>query len=408
MVRISYAVIGLIFVLWSAMPILAREPQPEGAPPSTFDLQAAIDRAAPGDTIFLQKGTYRATALAYRESICGNCVDPLTGVEATVGFHIQRKPLALIGESRDSTIIVTNAGYGILFDRSNGSLLKNLTVTGGKRDPDGNATDAGVVAKYSRLTVEGVSIRDNTDRVDTVVVGIGGVFGREGSEITVYDNLIVNNGWDGVALYRGSSAVIADNIIRTGRGAGIGVTWDSNALVYRNSVSEYWKGIGAFGDTFVSSRNNAVFDNLGWGIVATGNAFMEVTNNVIRHNGNCGFAVWEPTARGVCKNNIITENGWREEWVCPGVGIWSNAPVEDFPVAWNNVWGNSAGNYSGISDLTGQEGNISSDPLFEDGMSLGLKPGSPCIDAGDTLIVDRNGTRSDIGIFGGPQGWSRD
>ena len=216
------------------------------------------------------------------------------------------------------------------------------------------------------------------------------------------NNLIRNNGWDGVALYRGASAVIADNVIQDGRGAGIGITWDAVALVYRNRVSGYWKGIGAFGDTWVSVRNNAVLDNLGWGIIATGRAHMEVVNNVIYRNGNCGFAVWEETARGKLKNNIIVENGWREEWVCPQVGVWLNTPMESFPVHYNNVWNNAAGNYQGLDDQTGLAGNISQDPLFIDEMSFALQLGSPCLDAGDSVVVDADGSRSDIGITGGP------
>lgn len=371
------------------------------------DLQMVIDGAAYGDTILIKDGVYTATAKSITESICGNCLDPLTEVDATVGFHVRGKGLTLIGENRDSTLLITNAGYGIYFDGAHGSRITNLTITGGKRDPDGNATDAAVVVRESRLAIDNLRIIDNTDRIDTVVVGIGGVFGREGSEITVRHNLISNNGWDGVALYRGSSAVICDNTIRTGRGAGIGITWDSNALIMRNSVSDYWKGIGAFGQAFASVRNNAVFDNLGWGIVATGSACMEVVNNVIHHNGNCGFAVWEATARGLLKNNIITSNGWREEWVCPGVGVWSQASLDDFPIAWNNVWGNAAGAYSGIPDLTGSDGNISSDPLFAGRNAFVLSPGSNCIDAGDTLTIDADGTRSDMGIFGGPHAPSR-
>jgi hypothetical protein len=364
-------------------------------------LQEAIDAAQPGDTLLLRKGVYQATAQAYRESVCGNCVEPLTWVDATVGFHVHGKPLTIVGEHRDSTVLVTNAGYGILFEHASGSRITNLTVTGGVRDPDGNATDAAVVAKHGRVTVAGVSILDNTSRIDTVVVGIGGIFGREGSQIFILDNVIRNNGWDGVALYRGATAFIAGNTIHEGRGAGIGITWDATATVHANRISGYWKGIGTFGTSWASVRNNAVFDNLGWGIIATGHAHMEVVNNIIYHNGNCGFAVWEETARGILKNNSIVANGWREEWVCPRVGIWTNASLQEFPIVYNNVWNNHAGNYENVPDQTGSGGNLSQDPAFED-ETFRLLPGSPCIDAGDPLIIDADGSPCDMGIFGGP------
>jgi parallel beta-helix repeat protein len=367
------------------------------------DLQAAIDQATSGDTLIIGKGIYEAVATGFEEPICGNCVEPLTTVKATAGFHIKDKSLTLIGESRDSTILVTNAGYGIFFEGSFGSTVTNLTITGGIRDPDGNATDAAIVAKNSRVTIHAVSIVDNTNRIESIAVGIGGVFGREGSELIILNNLIRNNGWDGVALYRGSTAVIADNKIEEGRGAGIGITWDSNALVYRNRITGYWKGIGAFGDTWVSARNNAVYDNLAWGVVATGRAYMEVSNNVIHHNGDCGFAIWQDTANGILSNNIITENGWRKKHICPGVGLWANEGPGQFRIISNNLWNNVAGDYQGLEDQTGINGNISSDPLFEPDGSFGLRVGSPCIDAGDSLLIDRDGTRSDIGLHGGPQ-----
>lgn len=367
-------------------------------------LQTVIDNAKTGDTLILKIGRYEAVPKPYQEAICGNCVDPLTQVNATIGFHIKGKSLVIIGEDKDSSVLVTNAGYGILFEDSYGSYIGNLTVTHGIRDPDGNATDAALVVKNSRMMVENLCITDNAHRIDTVVVGIGGIFGREGAELFIFNNIIRNSGWDGIALYRGATAVIVDNLIEDGRGAGIGVTWDATAIVYRNRISGYWKGIGAFGESRVVVRNNAVFDNLGWGIIATGNANIEVVNNVVYHNGNCGFAVWEKTARGILKNNIIVRNGWREEWVCPGVGVWMNTPLENFPVICNNVWENAAGNYEGIDDQTGVKGNISLDPLFKPNRSFILKPDSPCIDFGDPEIIDSDGTRSDMGIFGGPLG----
>ncbi len=354
------------------------------------------------DTIFIKNGTYTAFPEVYCESVCGNCLEPFTEVNTTVGFFIKDKSLFIIGENRDSTILFTNAGYGILFSDCNSAYLSNLTITGGRRSADGRATDAGIVVKNGRVTIENVVVRDNTDRIDTVVVGIGGIFGREGGELIISNCIITNNGWDGIALYRGASAYIADNIIEKGRGAGIGITWDASAIILRNFVSGYWKGIGSFGNSSVIVMNNAIYDNLGWGLIATGKTYMKAINNVIYHNGNCGFAVWESTATGIFSNNIVAGNGWKEEWVCPCVGIWMNGIPENFAIRFNNFWNNKAGNYLGMSDRTNVDGNISANPVFTDDTKFRLKAGSPCIDAGDTLLIDLDNTRSDMGIYGGP------
>ncbi|UCB51580.1 MAG: CapA family protein [Candidatus Zixiibacteriota bacterium] len=366
------------------------------------DLQAAIDSASDGDRLLLMPGTYEAHPDFYPEELCGNCEEHRTYVKATRGFLVKGKALEIVGSGIDSTILITKAGYGVLFEHSRGSIITNLTITGGLRDLDGMATDAGVVAKFSTVTVKKVKISDNTHRPEEVVVGIGGVFGRENSELFILDNIIENNGWDGVALYRGANAYIADNVICEGRGAGVGITWDATATAYRNLVSGYWKGIGTFGDSRAVVRNNAVYDNLGWGIIATGNSFMEASNNVITRNGNCGFAPWSETARGTFVNNIVTENGWRKEWVCPCVGIWMYGKPENFVMSHNIVWGNQEGDYRDMEDLTGRDGNISSDPLFRGKIDFRLMPGSPAFDSGDSVFTDPDGGPSDMGIYGGP------
>lgn len=386
------------------------------SPDQDFDLQAAIDSADSGDTLVLAAGVYEAEPRLYVEQVCGNCEEPLTEVRATAGFHVKDKTLCIMGQDQEATVLVTNAGYGVLFERSDGSYIGNLTITAGVRDPDGNATDAAIVVKHGRVTIHNCCVTDNDHRIDTVVVGIGGIMGREGASLLIQNNTIQNNGWDGVALYRGATAVIVDNSITQGRGAGIGITWDASALVYRNRISGYWKGIGAFGTSIVDVRNNMVFDNLGWGVVVTGSAHMTVENNVIYHNGNCGFAAWSVTAHWRLRNNIIARNGWKEEWVCPGVGVWINKPVApdgdrdeqtgflplwQYDIQYNNVWNNQAGNYEGIDDQTGQNNNISQDPLFSDTVDFFLGQGSPCIDAGDPGAVDIGGSRSDMGMHGG-------
>lgn len=366
------------------------------------DLQYAIDQAADGDTLILREGIYSARPEPYTEELCGNCQEHRTTVNASWGFLIVNKALTITGVDASKVTLITNAGYGVLFLNSRGSILERVAITKGMRDFDGNATDAAVVLKFSTVTVRDAIIRDNTDRADSVVVGIGGIFVRENSELTAEGNLIHKNGWDGIALYRGATAYIADNVIREGRGAGIGITWDATATVLRNRISAYWKGIGTFGASRAIVANNLVRDCLGWGIIATGDSYLDAINNNVIHNGNCGLAIWSETCRGRFVNNISANNGWRNEWVAPQVGFWNNGKVENFIIANNNVWDNVKANYWNMQDLTGCDGNISADPLFESQDDYHLRAGSPCIHTGSPQLSQGDGGVSDMGMYGGP------
>lgn len=369
------------------------------------DLQTAIYKAANNDTIFIGPGTFNANATLFIENLCGNCQDHQTKVQASRGFLIEGKALVILGSGQDSTSLITGAGYGVLFVNSPGSQISNLKITGGHRDRDGNATDAAIVVRNSKVAISKCLITDNMDRPDSLVVGIGGIFGREGAELNIHENVIKNNGWDGIALYRGATAIICDNVIDGGRGAGIGVTWDAVAMIYRNTVKNYWKGIGAFGATRVTASNNLVADNLGWGIIATGSAYMDVTNNLVIHNGNCGLAIWSDSASGRFANNIVADNGWRDEWVCPQVGFWNYGYPDRFIISHNDIFENKTGQYRDMPDQTDRQGNISVDPKFVGDKDYHLSEDSPCRNSGDEGITDSDGTRSDMGLYGGPRSW---
>ncbi|MBU1936471.1 right-handed parallel beta-helix repeat-containing protein [bacterium] len=366
------------------------------------DLQKAIEQAKDGDVLKLAPGEYLSTPALFHEVLCGNCAEHKTDVQATRGFFIEDKALHIQGAGSDETILITDAGYGVLFLNSRGSTIEDVMVTGGMRDMDGNATDAGIVAKFSTVTIRCCQIRDNTDYNDSVIVGIGGVMGRENSELLIQECRMINNSWDGVALYRGASAVIEDCVIDSGRGAGIGVTWDASATCLRNRVSNYWKGIGSFGTSTVVARNNAVFDNLGWGIIATGASHLIAENNVVTRNGNCGMAIWSAECRGRIVNNIITNNGHRKEWVCPCVGLWSVGKTTYWTIDYNDVWANFLDDFKGPIPVMQMNKNLSANPQFVDSLNFHLAPSSPCIDAGDSQLTDPDGTPSDLGIHGGP------
>lgn len=364
-------------------------------------LQAVIDAAASGDTLLLASGTFAAVRTEFVDSLCGNCAEHRTPHHASYGFRISGKSLVIIGAGTDETILVTGAGYGVFVDDAPEVTIQSLTITGGVRDTSGMATDAAVVGRNTRLSVRDCLIRDNTEYPDSIIVGIGGVMGREGSELYVIGNRIINNTWDGVALYRGATAVIADNVIHQGRGAGIGITWDATASVYRNQISQYWKGIGSFGATRVLCHNNIVYHCLGWGIIATGTSYMDCANNIIFRNGNCGFGLWGPDVRGRLTNTVIVLNGWRDQWVCPRVAVWNYGHPVYFPMSHNVLWENVEGDWRDMPDYTDQDGNVHLDPLW-DTLTFAPLPGSPLIDNGNAEITDPDGSPGDIGVYGGP------
>ena len=64
--------------------------------------------------------------------------------------------------------------------------------------------------------------------------------------------------------------------------------------------------------------------------------------------------------------------------------------------------------YDSDRDASGPNDLLDTDPLFTDPENLDftLQPGSPAIDAGDPdpAFDDVDGSRNDMGIFGGPGG----
>ncbi len=374
-----------------------------GSPTDPFgDLQFALDQVPDKAVLLIRKGVFAADPVEESEEFCGNCLEPKTRVSYFRGFAIRGKSVTLRGKGVGETILQTNAGYGILVENAPDVTISYLKITGGRRDADGNATDAAVVVRNSRVSLDDVLIEANNEEREGVVVGIGGVFGREGAVISIRNSVIRDNSWDGVALYRGSTAIITDTLIQKGRGAGVGVTWDASALLVRVTVKDYWKGIGAFSDALVVVKNSLVAHQLGWGIIAFGNARIEVWNSVIAKNGNCGVAFWSENTSGVLVNNIIWGNGGREYWVCPRVGLWNVAKPENLRIRFNLFSGNKEKEVEGLGEVIGKNGNISADPLFSDEEFFQLSPDSPAVDAGDAGILDPDGTRSDLGIYGGP------
>ena len=280
--------------------------------------------------VSLVPGEYHLTPHSIVDSTCGNCENSATRVAATVGLHIRGKYVQLIGPKDKSAVIHTHAGYGIFFDRCETGLIENITITGGERDTNGNATDAAIVVKNSSVVITNNLITNNIGDSATVaktIVGIMGICFRENSNSTVTHNEIIRNSWDGVALYRDAVATIENNVVDGvdkargaqvggGRGVGIGVTWNGMATIRDNLVTRYWKGIGLFVDANGTIEGNIVEDIITWGIsywdADKGMPVALIRNNVIYKTGACGASITrakEGETTGAFTNNIIVETG---------------------------------------------------------------------------------------------------
>ncbi|MFZ5481374.1 MAG: hypothetical protein ACOZNI_31730 [Myxococcota bacterium] len=80
--------------------------------------------------------------------------------------------------------------------------------------------------------------------------------------------------------------------------------------------------------------------------------------------------------------------------VSDGAAVSGEAGSRTALFVYNDVWGSPAF-ADGLTDYTGQNGNISADPLLDD--ELRLLDGSPCLDAGNPAYPDPDGSPPDMG-----------
>jgi hypothetical protein len=298
-------------------------------------------RIADYTSFLLMPGHYTLKPEIYIDPSCGNCEEPDTPVKATAGLVVSGVGIVIEGSPEDpgSVVLSTGAGYGIVFDDCVDCVLRGVTVTGGIRDEDQRATDAGVVVRNGSVRIENCVIRDNigdSTTVSNTVVGIIGIAGREGASIEIVNNQIIRNSWDGIALYRGASAEITGNVIDGvdkakgdviggGRGVGIGVTWDAKARIERNLVRRYWKGIGVFVDARCEVFENVVEEMLTWGIAfwdaGKGRPVARIRKNLIYDTGACGITIARVEAGapspGNCIGNMIVRTGLNPKYDDP-------------------------------------------------------------------------------------------
>ena len=299
--------------------------------------------------------------------------------------------LSLIGAGMDSCIIdMTNrTSYVTAVEMKDSCLLEGFNIKFCYTCPPG-VRGLGINMDFYQDTVKGCSVLYN--RIDNPDIGLW-----------VTDGVIKKN-----FIYQASEAIDC---------AILDEQRDYVAYIDSNFISFYDKGIFVLERTKVKARNNVflieALNNIDGRILLndflsentytdfSNNNILKPTNEIISQRGisnafpgnfsnNQFLTKYENvfyTAPATIKNNNI-------------IGSLNGIYGDTTGVKYNNFW--KVGNYP--QDTT----NISADPMFEneDSLNFHLQMYSPLIDDGDPNIRDKDGSRSDIGLLGGPYGVS--
>ncbi|HEV2784195.1 MAG TPA: right-handed parallel beta-helix repeat-containing protein [Actinophytocola sp.] len=334
-------------------------------------IQAAVDAAAPGDTVLVSPGTYVELIDFLGKEIT---VESTDGPATTIIDGNQAGTVVTINAGADQTPVLrgftvrNGSGETGIFTQNGPALIEGNRVTG-------NSICSGAIqAAFSAATIRNNVISGNHPNCSGGVGG-GGIAVRGAGTVTVADNLITDNSSSfdggGIALFAAGTPVISNNVISNnsaasfGAGGGISMFNLSDALITNNIIVGNTAGQGG---------------GIYW-LVPSGDRGPIVMNNTIADNGGSAVIAdgFDVAARLV--NNILLSSGAQATLHCGDFND-PNPPV----IEHNDVVNTGGGpRYGGLcTDRTGLDGNISADPAFAAPAAgdYHITPGSPAVDAG--------------------------
>jgi hypothetical protein len=264
---------------------------------------------------------------------------------------------SLITENR-----FTKALYGIT-NGSNVIIYKNII----------DHISIGIDLVNSNALVRNNSISTDANSGAAIIAGIQ--IAAFGNESPIIDSNYIFDHFYGIVKDLGSSPIIKNNIIMKRGGYGIR------------------SGIGGTSKIF----NNIIFAETGYEGIYGNGSYRKVINNYVTGNFS-SYGISHTASYDSIKNNVVTNAGG-------GISSWNS---QNLIVEFNNLWNNDINYYGFTPDTT----NLSVDPMVvnddttQGELDFRLQMYSPLIDAGDPTILDRDGSRSDIGLYGGPYGWT--
>ncbi len=252
----------------------AQAPKTIVVPDDYSSIQDAIDAANPGDTVYVKDGTYYP-----------------------VGID---KPLTLIGEDRQKTIISypnypINSDYPDIYVEASNVTISNFTITG----PGADAIDLSYAYPYpSNISLIGNTINDVLYGIET-----GG-----GENYFISDNNITGN-TVGIS-FASSNSTISGNNVDANSPIGIAMGNCQNVTVKDNGI--------------YGSVNNPNFESGGGIALEDGGPFYVYGNSIV-YNEGFGLEFYGCNNSTVYNNDILSNN--------IGIGLENYTGTE----SWSNV-----------------------------------------------------------------------
>jgi len=330
------------------------------------------------------------------------------------GGEIEVKNLKIIGFKEDSgecfendTTQACSEGFGIILELTGRATIQESEV-------NENVIDGVRLFDSSRATIQDSKISGNHK---------GGVILVGSSQATMQKTQISGHNIGGIILFDSSRATIQNSEISRNHFSGIYLGDFSQATIQNSQISENQKygintnyggyGIFLIGDSQANIQNNQINGNQLDGIYLVDFSQATIINNSLYKNKVAGINIYQcgdhnPSV--TAKNNIITNTIKNDDGTFGfGIGgfcLHEQGKLNNDTFAYNLIWGNEGDN----TGCGGEElcenftGRINADPKFvnPEGGDFHLQPGSPAIDSGDPEIKDPDGSRSDMGVYGGP------
>jgi len=352
-------------------------------------IQKCINICVSGDTIYVANGVYEEQVVMIPGlSLIGSGTDsctvdarPLNVLYAVTvanscllkGFKIiasNTTNMRCVNVSANNSLVtfnrLTNASQGIYAENSNSSIYYN---------------------SFDNIRTRGISIYNSNCLIRKNFIYMNSNDSPQGIYIIAdnssykpfIDSNYIQSKSDGIYKNPGTRSTIRNNEIILINGSGDGIFLHSygsdSAWVYNNLI---------------------VTDHAADAIYNSGVAYLFLNNNYAKGNFYLEAAI-NVGSNDVVKNNVVTD-------AVKGI----DAVGYNYMIQYNNAWDNNV-NYSGFTPDTT---NLSVDPMVvnddttQGELDFHLQKYSPLIDAGDPNILDRDGSRSDIGLYGGPYGWT--